>query len=89
MACETWGEVHCALQRRPVSQCPPYPLTTQANPIGKLATWPFLDIVFSQQTDNFNSMTRLRRAGFAGMCVNSGEMLLRQLEHLRKARIIP
>ncbi len=61
----------------------------QAIPFEQLATWQFVDIVFSQLTDFFSNVNRLRRAGFHGMCIDSGDMFLRHLMHLREIKVIP
>lgn len=64
-------------------------MVPQGPPYDRLATWPFLDIVLSQHTDNFSDVGKLRRAGFSGMCLESSQALLRQLERLREERVIP
>ena len=61
----------------------------QATPYEQLATWPFLDVVFSQQTDFFSDVNKLRRTGFQDMSIDSTEMFLELLAHLREIRIIP
>ncbi|GAB4816960.1 hypothetical protein N2152v2_004006 [Parachlorella kessleri] len=61
----------------------------EAAPYDQLATWPFLDVVFSQQTDFFSDVNKLRRTGFQDMSIDSTEMFLELLAHLREIRIIP
>lgn len=37
----------------------------------------------------FSDVNKLRRVGFQGQCLDSGDMLLRQLQELREQRVIP
>jgi len=45
--------------------------------------------VFAQPADWLSNTTKLRRAGFHGMVVDTAEMFLRQFQQMREARIIP
>lgn len=58
-------------------------------PYSQLATWTFGDYIFQHTWDNFLDVTKLRKAGFDKMKIDSGEMFLRQFDELRANRIIP
>jgi nucleoside-diphosphate-sugar epimerase len=54
-----------------------------------VATWPFGDWVFGQETDWFSNVSKLRRAGFHQMNIDTAEMFIRQFDQLKKNKIIP
>ena len=58
-------------------------------PYEKLATWKFADFVFAQPADWLSNTTKLRRAGFHGMTLDTERMFLEQFEAMRRDKIIP
>ncbi|KAG7667127.1 hypothetical protein KSW81_000869 [Nannochloris sp. 'desiccata'] len=59
-------------------------------PYEKLATWKFMGFVFSMPESGwFSNTVKLRKAGFHGMVVDSGESMIEKLETLRRHKIIP
>ena len=60
----------------------------QPSRLDDVALWGFADFVFGQDYDVVSSLTRLRRSGFHDV-IDSGEMLLGQLQLYRTARILP
>jgi len=59
-------------------------------PYEKLATWEFFSFVVQMPEHGwFSNTTKLRKAGFQGMVVDSKEMLLSQFQMLREKKIIP
>jgi nucleoside-diphosphate-sugar epimerase len=60
----------------------------QPRRLDQVALWGFADFVFGQDYDVISSTTRLRLSGFHEV-VDTGEMLLRQLQQYRDAKILP
>ena len=60
----------------------------QPRRLDQVALWGFADFVFGQDYDVISNTTRLRLSGFHEV-VDTGEMLLKQLQHYRDARILP
>ncbi|MCL4764874.1 MAG: SDR family oxidoreductase [Hyphomicrobiaceae bacterium] len=56
--------------------------------LDEVARWGFADFVFGQDYDVISDLNRLRRAGFHET-IDTGEMLLGQLQQYRDARILP
>ena len=54
----------------------------------EVALWGFADFVFGQDYDVVSNLNRLRRSGFHEI-VDTGEMLLDQLQQYRGARVLP
>ena len=54
-----------------------------------VATWAFGDWVFSEESDWFSDVSKLRRAGFQRMNIDTTSMFLQQFAQLRQDRIIP
>jgi hypothetical protein len=55
----------------------------------KLAPWGFADFCFGMGFDYFQSITKLRRAGFDGMKLDSGDMWLGWLDELQHEKLFP
>lgn len=56
----------------------------------KLATWKFMGFVMLMPEGGwFPNVTKLRRAGFEVMAVDTRESILAQLQALRDAKVIP
>jgi len=56
--------------------------------LDEVALWGFADFVFGQDYDVVSNLNRLRRSGFHDI-VDTGEMLISQLQQYRDARILP
>jgi len=61
----------------------------QAIPFKDIVSWGFSEFVFNREYDWFADVNKLRRAGFHGQTLDSSDMFVRQLEQLRKLKIIP
>jgi hypothetical protein len=55
----------------------------------KLVPWGFADFCFGMGFDYFQSVTKLRRAGFDGMKLNTGDMWLAWLNELKQQKLFP
>ena len=56
----------------------------------KLATWKFMEFVFQMPSSGwFSNTIKLRRAGYHGMVVDSGESMVAGLQEMRANKIIP
>eukprot|EP00883_Tetradesmus_obliquus_P006071 jgi/Sobl393_1/1653/SZX78613.1 len=55
----------------------------------KLVPWRFVDFCFGMGWDYFQSVTKLRRAGFEGMRLDSAEVWLGWLDELKQRRLFP
>jgi nucleoside-diphosphate-sugar epimerase len=59
-------------------------------PYEKLATWKFMGFVFSMPESGwFSNTLKLRKAGFHGMVVDTGDSMIEMLETMRQHKIIP
>jgi hypothetical protein len=64
-------------------------LTPAAQEYKKLVPWAFADFCFKRDADFFQSVTKLRKAGFDGMKVDTGEMWISKIQQLEQLRVIP
>lgn len=60
----------------------------QPKRLDEVALWGFADFVFGQDYDVVSNLNRLRQSGFHDT-IDTGEMLLGQLQQYRDARILP
>ena len=64
-------------------------LTPAAHSYDKLVPWAFGDFCFKRDADYFQTVTRLRKAGFNGMKLDSAEMWISKIQQLEELGVIP
>ncbi|EFN56698.1 hypothetical protein CHLNCDRAFT_21968 [Chlorella variabilis] len=74
------GEVWAALVKKHGLQDTPY---------NQLATWQFVDFVFTYPASWFSTVNKLRRTGFHAMCIDSDAMFASLFQRLREEKVIP
>ena len=64
-------------------------LTPAGHNYEKLVPWAFGDFCFKMDADYFQTVTKLRKAGFKGMKLDSAEMWISKIQQLEQLGVIP
>lgn len=76
-------------QSRPSTVLPCCCRWPQDTPYNQLATWQFVDFVFTYPASWFSTVNKLRRTGFHAMCIDSDAMFASLFQRLREEKVIP
>lgn len=56
--------------------------------LDEIANWAFGDFIFNVENDAFFDVNKARRFGFDGMCLDSGDEILRLMRSLREQKVV-